>query len=92
MTQQPQAKYRKDYTAPDFTITHIDLDFDLLDSHARVTAKSQVKQMVAGADSMILDGDGLTLKKSKLMEKRGHITAKQQKGLFYRNCRKNLSF
>ncbi|PMN65620.1 aminopeptidase N [Enterovibrio norvegicus] len=66
MTQQPQAKYRKDYTAPDFTITHIDLDFDLLDSHARVTAKSQVKQTVAGADSMILDGDGLTLKKIEI--------------------------
>ncbi|MEZ8128183.1 aminopeptidase N [Enterovibrio norvegicus] len=66
MTQQPQAKYRKDYTAPDFTITHIDLDFDLLDSHARVTAKSQVKQMVAGADSMILNGDGLTLKKIEI--------------------------
>ncbi|MGF1705292.1 aminopeptidase N [Enterovibrio baiacu] len=66
MTQQPQAKYRKDYTAPDFTITHIDLDFDLLDSYTRVIAKSQVKQMVAGADSMILDGDSLTLKKIEI--------------------------
>ena len=26
MTQQRQAKYRQDYQAPDYTITHIDLD------------------------------------------------------------------
>lgn len=29
MTQQPQAKYRHDYRAPDYQITDIDLTFDL---------------------------------------------------------------
>lgn len=28
MTQQPQAKYRHDYRAPDYQITDIDLTFD----------------------------------------------------------------
>ncbi|ATF10415.1 aminopeptidase N [Candidatus Enterovibrio altilux] len=63
MTQQLQVKYRKDYNAPDFTITHINLDFNLQPTHTRVTARSRVKQMVDGADSMLLNGEGLTLKK-----------------------------
>ncbi|MDD1791660.1 aminopeptidase N [Enterovibrio sp. ZSDZ42] len=63
MTQQPQAKYRKDYKAPDFTITHIDLDFDLQASMSRVIAKSRVTQQVTGADSMFLDGDALSLQR-----------------------------
>lgn len=29
MTQQPQAKYRHDYRAPDYQITDIELTFDL---------------------------------------------------------------
>ncbi|NGN96689.1 aminopeptidase N [Grimontia sp. S25] len=63
MTQQPQAKYRKDYKAPEYTITHIDLDFDLHESSTRVIAKSKVVQQVAGSDSMMLDGEGLSLKR-----------------------------
>ncbi|WP_407333072.1 aminopeptidase N [Enterovibrio sp. 27052020O] len=66
MTQQPQAKYRKDYKAPDFTITHIDLDFDLQSSHTQVIAKSRVKQQVIGSDSMSLDGDALSLKRVEI--------------------------
>lgn len=66
MTQQPQAKYRKDYKAPEFTITHIDLDFDLHESQTRVIAKSRVSQRVAGADSMVLDGEGLILKRIEI--------------------------
>ncbi|OEE89170.1 aminopeptidase N [Enterovibrio norvegicus FF-162] len=66
MTQQPQAKHRKDYKAPDFTITHLDLDFDLQASHTQVIAKSRVKQQVIGSDSMFLDGDGLSLKRVEI--------------------------
>lgn len=40
MTQQPQAKYRHDYRAPDYQITDIDLTFDL-DAETVVTAVSQ---------------------------------------------------
>ncbi|MFD2176586.1 aminopeptidase N [Veronia pacifica] len=61
MTQQPQAKYRKDYQAPEFTISHIDLTFDLKDKETRVVARSQVKQNLAGATALTLDGEGLKL-------------------------------
>lgn len=61
MTQQPQAKYRHDYRAPDFTITDIDLTFDL-DAHAtQVTAVSQVVRQGDHSSPLRLDGEGLTL-------------------------------
>ena len=41
MTQQPQAKYRHDYRAPDYQITDIDLTFDLDAEKTVVTAVSQ---------------------------------------------------
>lgn len=41
MTQQPQAKYRHDYRAPDYQITDIDLTFDLDAQKTVVTAVSQ---------------------------------------------------
>ncbi|SKA53504.1 aminopeptidase N [Enterovibrio nigricans] len=66
MAQQPQAKYRKDYKAPDFTITQIELDFDLRESHSVVIAKSQVKQLTAGSDTLTLDGEGLTLRRVEI--------------------------
>lgn len=40
MTQQPQAKYRHDYRAPDYQITDIDLTFDLDAEKTVVTAIS----------------------------------------------------
>ncbi|RXJ74296.1 aminopeptidase N [Veronia nyctiphanis] len=61
MTQQPQAKYRKDYTAPAFTISHIDLTFDLNDTETRVIARSKVQQNVDGAQTLTLDGEGMKL-------------------------------
>lgn len=41
MTQQPQAKYRHDYRAPDYQITDIDLTFDLDAQKTVVTAVSR---------------------------------------------------
>ncbi len=61
MTQQPQIKYRHDYRAPDFTITDIDLTFDLEASSTRVTAVSQVKRLGAADAELRLDGEDLTL-------------------------------
>lgn len=46
MTQQPQAKYRHDYRAPDYQITDIDLTFDLDAQKTVVTAVSQLSVMV----------------------------------------------
>lgn len=61
MTQQPQAKYRHDYRAADYTITDIDLTFDLDATKTQVTAVSNiVRQGEAGAP-LHLDGEDLTL-------------------------------
>jgi len=61
MTQQPHIKYRHDYRAPDYTITDIDLTFDLDATETRVTAISQVKRLGAADADLHLDGEALTL-------------------------------
>ncbi|MCE0802868.1 aminopeptidase N [Buttiauxella sp. S04-F03] len=61
MTQQPQAKYRHDYRAPDYTITDIDLTFDLDATKTLVTAVSQITRQGAAGAPLRLDGEDLTL-------------------------------
>ena len=61
MTQQPQIKYRHDYRAPDYTITDIDLTFELDASTTLVTASSQVKRLGDSQAELRLDGEDLTL-------------------------------
>lgn len=61
MTQQPQAKYRHDYRAPDYTITDIDLDFDLHADTTRVTAVSKVKRQGDAGAPLVLNGEDVTL-------------------------------
>lgn len=53
MTQQRQEKYRQDYQAPDYTITDIELDFELDPATTIVTAISQVKRLNAQANRLI---------------------------------------
>ncbi|BCQ34151.1 aminopeptidase N [Erwinia rhapontici] len=61
MTQLPQAKNRHDYRAPDYTITDIDLTFNLDASTTQVTAVSQIKRLGASGAELRLDGEDLTL-------------------------------
>ncbi|MEZ8096124.1 aminopeptidase N [Photobacterium swingsii] len=61
MADQPQAKYRADYQAPEYTITDIALDFDLHDTAARIIAVSQVKRLAEQDAALKLDGDALKL-------------------------------
>ncbi|CND89339.1 aminopeptidase N [Yersinia nurmii] len=61
MTQQPQAKYRHDYRAPDYTITDIDLNFELDAQKTTVTAVSKVKRQGTAGAPLILNGEDLTL-------------------------------
>ncbi|MBK0033809.1 aminopeptidase N [Erwinia sp. S43] len=61
MTQLPQAKNRHDYRAPDYTITDIDLTFDLNASTTRVTAVSQIKRLAHSDAELRLDGEDLSL-------------------------------
>jgi len=61
MTQQPQAKYRHDYRAPDYQISDIDLTFELDAASTRVTAVSQITRQGAVDAPLRLDGEDLTL-------------------------------
>lgn len=61
MTQQPQAKYRHDYRAPDYQITDIDLTFDLDAQKTVVTAISQAVRHGASDAPLRLDGEDLKL-------------------------------
>ncbi|MBU4684150.1 aminopeptidase N [Cedecea davisae] len=61
MTQQPQAKYRHDYRAADYTITDIDLTFDLDAEKTRVTAISKITRQGTADAALHLDGEDLTL-------------------------------
>lgn len=61
MPHNPQVKYRKDYQSPDYTISHVDLSFELHDTQTIVTAVSEVSRLKT-SDILVLDGEGLTLK------------------------------
>lgn len=63
---KPTAKYRIDYTKPDFTINKIDLIFDLKPEVTTVTAQSQVVRLNRNASTLELDSDQLTLKSIKI--------------------------
>lgn len=53
---QPKAKFRKDYQAPDFTITDIYLDFQLDPQNTLVTSTLSVKRQNESATQLKLDG------------------------------------
>ncbi|WP_369308169.1 aminopeptidase N [Providencia rettgeri] len=61
MTQLRQAKYRQDYQAPDYTITEIDLDFNLDPVKTVVTAVSKVKRINPQSSTLELHGEDLSL-------------------------------
>ncbi|MCL1078485.1 aminopeptidase N [Parashewanella spongiae] len=63
---QLQAKYLKDYSAPDFTIDHIQLNFDLNEPYTYVTAISQVVKKNKEATRLELDGNSLELVSVKI--------------------------
>jgi aminopeptidase N len=78
MTQQPQAKYRHDYRAPDYLISDIDLTFDLDAEKTVVTAESKVSRHAAASDVPLrLDGEDLTLVSCRWMASRGATIKKK---------------
>ncbi|MCJ8305212.1 aminopeptidase N [Shewanella sp.] len=67
MTQaQAQAKYLKDYAAPRFSITHLDLSFNLDGKDTQVIAKSLVVRRDKQATSLVLDGDEMKVLSVKI--------------------------
>ncbi|MGZ9898183.1 aminopeptidase N [Shewanella gaetbuli] len=63
---QTQAKHLKDYTAPHFTITHIDLNFILDGENTKVIATSKVKRTNEHQFDLVLEGEQLELESVKL--------------------------
>ena len=61
MTQLPKAKYRKDYQEPEFTITDVDLTFNLHPTETRVTSVLKVVRQGDHTKPLVLDGEQLTL-------------------------------
>ena len=83
---QRQAKHLKDYSAPEYTIEHISLKFELNSPTTTVTAISQVKRLNSTASELVLDGEALSIKsvtidsqaaEHKLVDGRLHITTEQ---------------
>ncbi|MEZ9821302.1 aminopeptidase N [Shewanella sp. 10N.286.45.A1] len=63
---QPQAKYLKDYQAPLFQITHIDLDFSLAGENTIIKATSSVVREGEHGEPLRLDGEDIKLKSVKI--------------------------
>ena len=57
----PQTKYLKDYTAPEFQIERVDLDFDLRDGVTHVRSTLSVSRQGDGGAPLKLDGHDMTL-------------------------------
>src|SRR5687767_15862162 len=56
---QPRAIHLKDYAPPAFRVETIDLDVEIREDHALVTAKLEIRRNSAGP--LVLDGDELEL-------------------------------
>jgi hypothetical protein len=48
--EQPQPKYRKDYTPTPYLVKRLNLDFNLNEDSTKVVAKSSIKQNHPGED------------------------------------------
>ena len=56
-----QEKHRLSYQAPHFTISDIDLDISLHETNTKVIATSEVHPVSQGCQSLVLDGENMTL-------------------------------
>ncbi|ASM50113.1 aminopeptidase N [Pseudoalteromonas espejiana DSM 9414] len=61
VSEQPQAQYLKDYTAPNFSIEHTELTFDLQPLNTKVTALLTLKRTTHENSALVLDGIDLQL-------------------------------
>ena len=57
----PKTIYRKDYTEPDFLISHVELAFEIADGSTRVTSSLRIQRNGAHERPLVLDGEGLGL-------------------------------
>ncbi|WP_338362719.1 aminopeptidase N [uncultured Pseudoalteromonas sp.] len=61
VSAKPQAQYLKDYTAPNFSIEHTELTFDLQPLDTKVTALLTLKRATNDCSALVLDGIDLQL-------------------------------
>ncbi|MEX0828816.1 MAG: aminopeptidase N [Nitrospirales bacterium] len=66
MSEANTVTYLKDYKQPDYWVTHVDLNFDLREGEALVSAKLQVKKNGNHHNPLVLDGEDLELLEVKL--------------------------
>ena len=66
MSETNTVTYLKDYTQPDYWVTHVDLAFDLRDGETFVSAKLQVKKNGNHHHPFVLNGEKLELLDVKL--------------------------
>ena len=57
----PKTIYRKDYTEPDFLISHVELAFEIADGNTRVTSSLRIQRNGSHERPLVLDGEGLGL-------------------------------
>ena len=57
----PKTIYRKDYTEPDFLISHVELAFEIADGSTRVTSSLRIQRNGTHERPLVLDGEGLGL-------------------------------
>lgn len=57
----PETKYLSEYKKPDFTITTVDLNFDLNDGITHVTSKLHIKRQGEHQSPLVLNGKDMTL-------------------------------
>ncbi|QQX82173.1 aminopeptidase N [Shewanella sp. KX20019] len=63
---QPQAKYLKDYQAPHFQISHLDLNISLAGDKTVIIATSKVNRVGTHGESLVLDGEEINLTSVKI--------------------------
>ncbi|MCP4058660.1 MAG: aminopeptidase N, partial [Pseudoalteromonas sp.] len=61
VSAKPKAQYLKDYTAPNFSIEHTELTFDLQPLNTKVTALLTLKRTTNQNSALVLDGVDLQL-------------------------------
>ena len=61
VSAKPKAQYLKDYTAPNFSIEHTELTFDLQPLNTKVTALLTLKRTTNENSALVLDGIDLQL-------------------------------
>ena len=61
VSAKPKAQYLKDYTAPNFSIEHTELTFDLQPLNTKVTALLTLKRTTNQNSALVLDGIDLQL-------------------------------